>query len=82
MGAALCRLQCCPSRRSFPVSALGPIEKKELRKILDGEGLTCAATHVGFPQMRDEMDKTIEMTLRYAHLSPAHKKSAVDGLEK
>ena len=25
--------------------------------------------------------KSIEMTLRYSHLSPAHKKSAVDALE-
>lgn len=42
------------------VSALGPIEKKELRKILDGEGLVCAATHTGLPEMRDQMDKVIE----------------------
>ena len=25
--------------------------------------------------------KSIEMTLRYAHLAPAHKKAAVDALE-
>jgi sugar phosphate isomerase/epimerase len=42
------------------VSGIGPIDKKELRKILDSEGLVCAATHIGFPEMRDQMDKTIE----------------------
>jgi len=54
------------------VSALGPIDKKELRQILDGEGLTCAATHTGFPQMRDEMNKTIEehQILGCTHIAP------------
>lgn len=34
-------------------SALGPIDPKELRKILDGNGLVCAATHRGLDQMKD-----------------------------
>lgn len=41
-------------------SALGPIEPTELRKILDDNGLTCAATHRGFDQMRDEPGKLID----------------------
>jgi len=41
-------------------SALGPIEKKELRKILDGEGLVCAATHVPWEQVRDNPQQVIE----------------------
>ena len=35
------------------VSALGPIEIEELARILRGEGLTCAATHVSLELMRD-----------------------------
>ncbi len=35
------------------VSALGPIETAELARILDGEGLVCAATHVSVELMRD-----------------------------
>lgn len=34
-------------------SALGPIEPTELRKILDDNGLVCAATHRSVDQMRD-----------------------------
>lgn len=34
-------------------SALGPIDPKELRKILDDNGLVCAATHRSLDQMRD-----------------------------
>ena len=32
---------------SVQVSGVGPIEPVELKKILDGEGLTCCATHEG-----------------------------------
>jgi len=35
------------------VSALGPIEISELVRILDGEGLTCAATHMDLAMMQD-----------------------------
>lgn len=34
-------------------SALGPIEPKELKKILDDNGLVCAATHRSVDQLRD-----------------------------
>lgn len=42
------------------VSAFGPIEPKELRKILDGEGLACAATHVNLDRIRNEPDAVID----------------------
>jgi len=42
------------------VSGFGPIDKKELRGILDGEGLTCAATHIGFGDMLNELDRVVE----------------------
>lgn len=41
-------------------SATGPIEPHELRKILDNEGVVCAATHRGFDQMKNEPDKVVE----------------------
>ena len=41
-------------------SALGPIEPKELRKILDDTGLTCCATHVRRPDLAAEIDSVIE----------------------
>jgi sugar phosphate isomerase/epimerase len=39
--------------RAVQVSAVGPMETTELAKILNGEGLACAATHVGMDMMRD-----------------------------
>jgi sugar phosphate isomerase/epimerase len=42
------------------LSALGPIDTKELKKILDGEGLRVCATHISFQQMRDEIEAVIE----------------------
>lgn len=41
-------------------SALGPIDPKELAKILQGEGLTCCATHTGLDALRDQPEQTIE----------------------
>ncbi len=41
-------------------SALGPIEPKELARILQNEGLTCCATHMGFDAMRDQPEQTVE----------------------
>ena len=42
------------------VSAIGPIAKPELRKLLDDTGLQCVATHVGFNELRDETARVIE----------------------
>ncbi len=42
------------------VSAFGPIDKRELRKLLDSEGLRCASTHIGFNEMRDETARVVE----------------------
>jgi sugar phosphate isomerase/epimerase len=41
-------------------SGLGPIEAEELAKILNGEGLTCCASHVSLPQLRDNPQKVID----------------------
>ena len=42
------------------VSAIGPIEYSELRKILDDTGLTVCATHTSFERMRDDTERVIE----------------------
>lgn len=42
------------------LSALGPIEMKELKQMLDGEGLTVASTHIAFEKMRDQTARVIE----------------------
>jgi len=45
---------------SVQLSALGPIDPTELKKILDGEGLTVCATHTSFQRMRDEPQAVID----------------------
>ena len=42
------------------VSGLGSIDTRELKKILDGEGLKVCATHVGFKELRDNFEAIIE----------------------
>ena len=41
------------------VSAFGPIEPAELKRILDGEGLACAATHISLDRMKNETEAVI-----------------------
>src|ERR1035437_8636245 len=41
-------------------SGLGPIEPKELAKILTGEGLVCAATHTGWDRVEPEPPKVAD----------------------
>lgn len=42
------------------VSGMGPIAEEELVKILDGEGLTCCATHESGPVILDTPEKVVE----------------------
>jgi sugar phosphate isomerase/epimerase len=46
--------------RAVQLSALGPIETAELKKILEGEGLTVCATHTNFTELRDELDRVVD----------------------
>jgi sugar phosphate isomerase/epimerase len=46
--------------RAVQLSALGPIDTGELKKILDSEGLTVCATHVGFDRLRNDLDGVVE----------------------
>jgi len=41
-------------------SGLGPIEPEELRKVVDGEGLTICATHVSWNDLRDNTGGQID----------------------
>ncbi len=41
-------------------SGMGPIEAAELKRILDGEGLVCAATHVAMERLEKEPEAVIE----------------------
>jgi sugar phosphate isomerase/epimerase len=46
--------------RAVQLSALGPIEPRRLRQLLDENGLVAAATHVGFERLRDDLDAVVE----------------------
>ena len=41
-------------------SAMGAVEPKELRKMLDGEGLGVCSTHVSYTTLRDSFDRMVE----------------------
>jgi sugar phosphate isomerase/epimerase len=53
-------------------SGLGPIEPKELARILAGEGLTCAATHEQWDKLESQTEKVAEEhhTLGCKHTAP------------
>jgi sugar phosphate isomerase/epimerase len=42
------------------LSGLGPIDAKELKRMLDGEGLGVCATHTNYPALRDSMEQVID----------------------
>ncbi|HEY1683727.1 MAG TPA: sugar phosphate isomerase/epimerase [Tepidisphaeraceae bacterium] len=46
--------------QTVQVSGIGPIDPKELKKILDGEGLKCVVTHVALDRMKNETQKVID----------------------
>ncbi|MDK2990907.1 MAG: hypothetical protein PWP48_140 [Clostridiales bacterium] len=46
--------------KAVQLSALGPIDVNELKKILDAEGLMACASHVSLEEARDQTDKVIE----------------------
>jgi sugar phosphate isomerase/epimerase len=46
--------------RAVQVSGIGPIEPKELKKILDNEGLFACATHTGYERLVGDIEAVIE----------------------
>lgn len=51
--------------RAVQLSALGPMDPVELRKVCDGEGLKVCATHIAYAQMRDEPQAVIDLHHTY-----------------
>ena len=58
--AATCKKVAEQGWRAVQASALGPIDPKELRKILDDNGLTCCATHRALDVLRDDTQAVID----------------------
>jgi len=46
--------------RTVQLSGLGPIDTRELKKILDGEGLKASSTHTPFARIKDEPGAVVE----------------------
>ncbi|MBM4038383.1 MAG: sugar phosphate isomerase/epimerase [Planctomycetes bacterium] len=51
--------------QAVQLSALGPTDPAELRRVCDGEGLRICATHIGFEQMRDNPQAVIDLHQTY-----------------
>lgn len=45
---------------SVQISGIGPIDPKDVAKILQDNQLTCCITHIGLDQMRNEFDAVLE----------------------
>ena len=45
---------------AIQISAFGPCDPGEIAKMLEGEGLTCASTHIGWNRLVDDFDALIE----------------------
>ncbi len=46
--------------RAVQLSALGPIDPGELKRMLDGEGIAVCATHVGWERLANDLDVIID----------------------
>lgn len=46
--------------RAVQLSALGPMDPHELKKVADGEGLTICASHENFDRLRDHLDEVVD----------------------
>jgi len=57
---------------AIQVSGFGPIEYKELAKMLDGEGLICCATHINFERLLSETQRVAEehAIIKCRHTAP------------
>jgi len=50
--------------KAVQISAMGPIDEAELKRILDGEGLVCCATHEPPARLLDEPEAVVERLRR------------------
>lgn len=57
--------------QAVQLSALGPIDTVELKRLLDKEGLTAAATHTPWDRLQDDLDAVIDehRTLECRHVA-------------
>ncbi len=46
--------------KAAQLSGLGPIEPKEVARIMKDAGIVCCATHVGIPDFTDKFEETVE----------------------
>ena len=44
----------------FRVSGFGPVEHQLVKDIMDAEGLTVCATHIGYDRLKNETDDVIK----------------------
>ena len=51
--------------RAVQLSALGPIDAGELKRVMDGEGLTVCATHIGWDRLVNDLDAVIDEHCRW-----------------
>lgn len=42
------------------ISAFGPVDPKEVKQMLDGEGLTCCITHIGYDRLTNDLPAVID----------------------
>ena len=69
--AESCRRVKAMGYDGIQISAFGPIDRKEMKAILDGEGLECAATHVSLDRIENDFDSFIEDHLLWTCMNPA-----------
>lgn len=53
------------------ISGFGPVDPKEVAKVLKDSGLVCAATHMGWPRFLNELDAVIEEHKMWGCTHPA-----------
>jgi len=42
------------------ISAFGPVDPKEVKQMLEGEGLTCCITHIGYDRLTEDLPAVID----------------------
>ena len=69
--AESCRKVKAMGYDGIQISGFGPIDRKEMKAILDGEGLECVATHYSLDKIEKDFDNFIEDHLLWNCPNPA-----------
>jgi sugar phosphate isomerase/epimerase len=72
---------------AIQISGFGPVEPAEVAKMVEDNGLTVAATHMGWPMFLEDVDNVIEIHKMWSCVHPAigglpREYHTVDGLKK